>query len=284
MCDSSCNESYTQRFVHLTKILAQPLRYSALRGSPLAHLAPAKDSAAPFDQGAAVADVAQSVSAEETCPKCLKLRSLCVCDEVVPIDNRIALLVLQHPQEQDKTLGTARLTVQSLTNAVFRIGLSWPSLAKALGRPAEPRHWAVVYLGATRPADFPPGREIAVFDKKGGPVADQDAALAGIKGVIVLDGTWSQAKTLWWRNPWVLKAKRIALKPRRPSLYGRLRREPRREGLSTLEAAALVLARLEDRPEIEAALTRTFARMLDRYRQALARPAHSNAPSTEVQS
>jgi DTW domain-containing protein len=240
------------------------LRYCVLR-SPLAHLAPANDSAAPFDQGAVVADVAQSVSAEEICQKCLKPRSLCVCDEVVPIDNRVALLVLQHPQEQDKTLGTARLTVQSLTNAVFRIGLSWPSLAKALGRPAEPRHWAVVYLGATRPADFPPGREIAVFDKKGGPVADQ-------------------AKTLWWRNPWVLKAKRIALKPRRPSLYGRLRREPRREGLSTLEASALVLARLEDRPEIEAALTRTFARMLDRYRQALARPAHSNAPSTEVQS
>jgi DTW domain-containing protein YfiP len=231
-----------------------------------------------------VADVAQSVSADETCLKCLKPRSLCVCDEVVPIDNRIALLVLQHPQEQDKTLGTARLTVQSLTNAVFRIGLSWPSLAKALGRPAEPRHWAVVYLGATRPVDFPPGREIAVFDKKGEAVADQDAALAEIKGVIVLDGTWSQAKTLWWRNPWVLKAKRIALKPRRPSLYGRLRREPRREGLSTLEAAALVLARLEDRPEIEAALTRTFARMLDRYRQAQARPAHSNAPSTEVPS
>jgi len=231
-----------------------------------------------------VADVAQSVSAEEICQKCLKPRSLCVCDEVVPIDNRVALLVLQHPQEQDKTLGTARLTVQSLTNAVFRIGLSWPSLAKALGRPAEPRHWAVVYLGATRPADFPPGREIAVFDKKGEAVADQDAALAEVKGIIVLDGTWSQAKTLWWRNPWVLKAKRIALKPRRPSLYGRLRREPRREGLSTLEASALVLARLEDRPEIEAALTRTFARMLDRYRQALARPAHSNAPSTEVQS
>ncbi len=231
-----------------------------------------------------MADVAQSVSAEETCPKCLKPRSLCVCDEVVPIDNRIALLVLQHPQEQDKTLGTARLTVQSLTNAVFRIGLSWPSLAKALGRPAEPRHWAVVYLGATRPADFPPGREIAVFDKKGEAVADQAAALAEIKGVIVLDGTWSQAKTLWWRNPWVLKAKRIALKPRRPSLYGRLRREPRREGLSTLEAAALVLARLESRPEIEATLTRTFARMLARYRQARARPALSNEPSTEVQS
>jgi DTW domain-containing protein YfiP len=224
-------------------------------------------------------------SAEEICPTCLKPRSLCVCDEVEPIDNRVAVLVLQHPQEQDKTLGTARLTVQSLKNAAFRIGLSWPSLSKALGRSAEPRRWAVVYLGAVRPSDFPPGREIAVFDKKGKPVGDQDAALSEIEGVVLLDGTWSQAKTLWWRNPWVLKAKRIALKPRRPSLYGRLRREPRREGLSTLEAAALVLARLEDRPEIEKTLISTFRRMLQRYRDTqLPPPAATAPPPTEDQS
>ena len=232
--------------------------------------------------GAALTESPNPFSPEETCPKCLKARSLCVCDEIVPIANRVALLVLQHPQEQDKTLGTARVAVQSLENAVFKVGLSWPSLAKALGRPAEPRNWAVVYLGSTRPADFPRGREIAVFDKKGTPVADQDAALAAIEGVVVLDGTWSQAKTLWWRNPWVLKAKRIALKPSQPSLYGRLRREPRREGLSTLESAALVLSRLENRPEIEKTLLSTFRRMLQRYRSALATPP---APSsTEVES
>jgi DTW domain-containing protein YfiP len=207
-------------------------------------------------------------AADEVCPDCGKPRSLCVCDAIEPIDNRIALLVLQHPQEQDKTLGSARLAVRSLKNATFRIGLSWPSLAKALGRPAEPRRWAVVYLGAIKPADFPPGREVAAFDKKGKAVADQEAALGEIEGVVLLDGTWSQAKALWWRNPWVLKAMRIALKPRRPSLYGRLRREPRREGLSTIEAAALVLARLEGRPKIEVALTGIFKQMLDRYRQA----------------
>ena len=225
-------------------------------------------------------DVAEPVSVEETCPKCLKPRSLCVCDEIVPIDNRVALLVLQHPQEQDKTLGTARVAVQSLENAVFKIGLSWPSLAKALGRPAEPRNWAVVYLGSTRPADFPQGAEIAVFDRKGELVADQAGALEEIEGVILLDGTWSQAKTLWWRNPWVLKTKRIALKPRRPSLYGRLRREPRREGLSTLEAAALVLARLEKRPEIEKTLLSTFRRMLQRYRDAPTMQPPPPAPSS----
>lgn len=225
-----------------------------------------------------MADTEQS--AEDTCPNCLKPRALCVCDAIVPIDNRVAVLVLQHPQEQDRTLGTARVLAQSLNNAEFRIGLSWPSLAKALGRPAEPRHWGVVYLGSTAPADFPPGREIAVFDKKGQAVAGQDAALAEVEGVVLLDGSWSQAKTLWWRNPWVLKAKRIALKPSQPSLYGRLRREPRRESLSTLESAALVLSRLEGRPEIEKTLLSTFRRMLQRYRDAQAAPP--STPATEA--
>ena len=34
--------------------------------------------------------------------------TLCVCDEIVPIDNRVAVLILQHPQEQDRELGTAQ--------------------------------------------------------------------------------------------------------------------------------------------------------------------------------
>jgi len=203
---------------------------------------------------------------EELCPRCLKPLSLNICDTIAPIDNRIELLVLQHPQEQDKELGTARLAVLSLKRAALKIGLSWPSLAKAAGHPADPHAWAVLYLGSTRPRDFPQGDEVAVFDRSGKAVPDQRAALAGIKGIVVLDGTWSQAKTLWWRNPWVLKARRIAVNPQRPSLYGKLRREPRREGLSTLESAALLLSRLEGRPEIEAAMTATLSRLLDRYR------------------
>jgi len=87
---------------------------------------------------------------------------------------------------------------------------------------------------------------------------------------VIFDGSWAQAKTLWWRNPWVLKAKRLALNPKKPSAYGNLRREPRREALSTLEAAALALSRLEKRPEIETALLKDFAAMLDKYRAALA--------------
>jgi DTW domain-containing protein YfiP len=188
-------------------------------------------------------------------------------DEAIsPIDNRIAALILQHPQEQDHLLGTAQLTTTCLRNATLRIGLSWPSLAKALGRPADPKRWAILHLGSARPADLPKGREIVALDRRGHPLKDQDGPLARLEGVVLFDGTWSQAKTLWWRNPWVLKGQRVALNPHKTSLYGKLRREPRREGLSTIEAAGLILAGVEGRPEIETTLRDALGRMLDRYR------------------
>jgi DTW domain-containing protein YfiP len=200
------------------------------------------------------------------CAHCGKPAALCVCDGIMPVDNRVALLILQHPQEQDKELGTARLTARHCRNAVLRIGLSWPSLAAALGRPADPRRWAVLYLGSARAAELASEREVVLLDGRGTPLPDQDATLAELEGIVLLDGTWSQAKALWWRNPWVLKARRAVLGPRRPSRYGRLRREPRRDGLSTIEAAGLLLSRIEGRPEIETAFTRSFERLLARYR------------------
>ncbi len=209
------------------------------------------------------------------CPHCAKPDFLCVCDAVEPVGNKVALLILQHPQEQDRLLGTARLTKRALKNAELKIGLSWPSLAKVLGREADPSQWAVLHLGAAHAKDLPREREVIVLDKKGEPLPDQDRALAGIKGIVIFDGSWAQAKTLWWRNPWVLKAKRLALNPKKTSLYGNLRREPRREALSTLEAAALALSRLEKRPEIETALLKDFSAMLDKYRAALASGAAS---------
>jgi hypothetical protein len=200
------------------------------------------------------------------CPRCGKPAALCVCAGIEPLDNRIALLILQNPQEQDRELGTARLTALHLKRATLRTGLSWPSLAKALGREVNPKRWAVLYLGAASAATLPKNRELTLLDSKGAPLPEQEHALAEIDGVIVLDGSWSQAKTLWWRNPWVLKCRRLALNPKQPSRYGKLRREPRREGLSTLEAAAAALARLSNQPEIEAKLGLSFARLLNAYR------------------
>jgi DTW domain-containing protein YfiP len=200
------------------------------------------------------------------CPRCGKPPALCVCEGIVPIDNKVSLLILQHPQEQDRELGTARLTALHFKDARIRIGLSWPSLGKILGRPVDPWRWAILYLGPLRAAAILPDRDVVLVDKNGKAAERQEPALAEIEGVILLDGSWSQAKTLWWRNGWMLKCRRVVLAPKRPSRYGKLRREPRADLLSTIEAAAMLLARLEHKPEIEAVLTASFERLLGRYR------------------
>ncbi len=210
------------------------------------------------------------MSEDDTCPRCGKPKPLCVCEGLTPIDNKLKLLILQHPQEQDVDLGTARLTALHFKNASVKVGLSWSSLGKALGlkpgQAADPKRWAVLYLGSAQVTKFPQGRSVVAVNKKGDPVPDQDEALKHLQGVIVLDGSWSQAKTLWWRNPWLLKARRVALKPARPSRYGNLRREARREALSTLEATALLLSTLENNPAISDALHGSFERLLAAYR------------------
>jgi DTW domain-containing protein YfiP len=199
------------------------------------------------------------------CPDCLKPRALCVCAGIEPCDNRVELVVLQHPQEQDRELGTARLALRHFRKSRLVVGLSWPSLTRLLGRPAEPKRWGVLYLGPARLGDAPP--PIAVLDRRGEPLPDPAPALAELEGIILLDGSWSQAKALWWRNAWLLKTRRLVLNTGRPSRYGRLRKEPRPDSVSTLEAAAFVMARLERRPEIETRLLASFDAMLRIYRE-----------------
>ena len=202
------------------------------------------------------------------CPDCGKPLPLCICESLTPIENKISLLILQHPQEQDRTLGTARLTALHFGDAVLKIGLSWPSLSKALGRPVDdPSRWAVLYLGSAKVSELETENEIVAINRKGEIEPHQRAILSDIEGIVLLDGTWSQAKALWWRNAWMLKCQRVILGPKRPSAYGKLRKEPRADGLSTIEAAAMLLAGLEKRPDIAETLNGSFARLLARYRE-----------------
>ena len=183
-----------------------------------------------------------------------------------PIDNRLFILILQHPREKKEPLATATLTVAALRRASLAVGLSWANLPHALGRPADTRRWAVLYLGSARPRLFGLDREIVAVNRNGEPETDQAGALRDLEGAVLLDGSWSEAKALWWRNPWLLKLQRLVLNPQRPSHYNRVRHEPRHEALSTVEAAALLLSRVESRPEIETSLNAALERMIAEIR------------------
>jgi DTW domain-containing protein len=192
-------------------------------------------------------------------------------DPVTPAANRLFVLILQHPQERKEPLSTAGATVATLRRARLAVGLSWPNLARALGRAADPKRWGVLYLGSAHPSAGGQTEEIALLGRGGEPVHDPGPILHELEGIVLIDGTWSQAKTLWWRNPWLLKLHRLVLSPRRPARLGKLRREPRKEALSTIEAAALVLRAAEPSPNVADALIAALERLMKDAR----RPAQS---------
>jgi DTW domain-containing protein YfiP len=93
------------------------------------------------------------------------------------VDNKIAILILQHPQEQDRVLGTAKLLCESLANATLTVGLSWRNLGHALKQPADAKDWGVLYLGSAHAKGKGP---LVALDRKGEPLPDQSGARAGL--------------------------------------------------------------------------------------------------------
>jgi DTW domain-containing protein len=195
--------------------------------------------------------------AASSCATCRRPTAVCVCDRIVSYPTQRRILIVQHPQEQDALLGSAQILVASLPNAKLVIGLSFRNLGHALDEEdVDVRRWAVLF-----PDREARGDEVVA---RGGAVVEPSA----LQGIVVLDGTWSKAKTLWWRNPWLLKLNRLTLTPTKPSIYGKLRAEPRREYVSTLESVAAALTLCGEPAEIEVGLCRVFRTLVQRVRDA----------------
>jgi hypothetical protein len=155
-----------------------------------------------------------------------------------------------------------------LPKAEIRVGLSWASIEHALGvTKVDRERWAV--LAATKlPKPIPEAERnspVLIMDRKG---RLRDLKRHGLEGIIVLDGTWSQAKTLWWRNAWLLKLPIVVLTPRKTSMYGRLGQAPRKEWVSTLEAVGDVLPALGEPEKVRTSLRRLLRTLLQGARDA----------------
>jgi DTW domain-containing protein YfiP len=174
----------------------------------------------------------------------------------------VTVLILQHPREQRTLLNSARLCSMVLTNSVLRVGLSWPNLPRALGRATDPKRWAVLYLGRGPESED----LLSLTDRKGRPVA----SIEGLEGIVVLDASWRQSRTLWWRNPWITKLARIRLNPSHRSV----RRQSKTAGLTTAEAVGLTLEALEPGRGIGEALEGQFMKLIaEPNRRTGSRPA-----------
>ena len=153
-------------------------------------------------------------------------------------------MLLQHPRERDVPIGTARMAALCLPNAELHVGVRWAgsaALTRALSHPARPAVLLYPGEGAIDVARHPPP----------GPVT-----------LVVVDGTWWQARKVIRDNPELSALPRYTFTPPTPSEY-RIRKEPDAACVSTIEALVHVLGVLEGDRERFHALLAPFRAMID---------------------
>lgn len=178
------------------------------------------------------------------CERCLRPRGVCVCAHLPDLAPRTRVLIVQHPREQRVAIGTARMAARCLRGARVVVGTALdahPEVRRALADPAHPAILLWPGPGARDLASAPPT----------GPVT-----------LVAVDGTWLHAQKLLRLNPGLAALPRYGITPTAPSDY-RIRREPRAECLSTLEALSQALGLLEGDPAPYRAMLAPFRAMVD---------------------
>ena len=176
-----------------------------------------------------------------TCTACLRAQSACICRWVRPLSSRAGLLILQHPLEVRNAKNSARLLHLCLAGSRLEVGEAFAPghLAALLG--ADGRTPLLLY------PDTPP----ALPAPAPSPPRPEDVTL------VVLDATWRKSRKMLHLNPLLQSLPRLALHDVAPSAY-RIRKAHAAHQLSTLEAAALALGRIDGDPGRYAPLLAAF--------------------------
>jgi len=157
------------------------------------------------------------------CYQCFRPLPLCFCSAIPRIDNRTGVLILQHIGERFHRFNTARIVRAALRNCHLIADHNRRLAAYDLPIQANA---GLLYPGV----DAPSLNEI--------PVTQRPSQL------VIIDGTWHQAKTIVRDVPQLRDLPCYQLAPSSPGQY-RIRREPNATSLSTLEATVAALQTLE---------------------------------------
>jgi len=143
---------------------------------------------------------------------------VCICSHIPTLNTSVELIIIRHWKERLKPSNTARLASHAI-----------PALKLIdYGAPGEP--WDPSVLDITRPALLFP-------DDSAPAIEDPDQ-------IIIMDGSWSQARKLVNRIPGLKSLPRFTIQPTAQPRV-RLRTPPSPGFVSTIEAVAAVLDKLE---------------------------------------
>jgi len=197
------------------------------------------------------------INVRPSCPRCLRPQHTCICSALpadAPLVTATRIVVLVHPKESQRALGTAPLLRLCLQHLIVKVADRFPE------PDADPPLHEAVHANGHRCMLVCPGPDAEVLRPEKEPVA----GAAGLRTLIFIDGRWPQAKTMVNRSPWLQALPRVVLCPTEQSGYF-FRKQPSEGCLSTLEAVAEALFALEgdQGATLKAALLAPFYRMVE---------------------
>mgnify|MGYP000928836461 CR=1 FL=1 len=189
------------------------------------------------------------------CWRCRRPQTHCYCALVPTLETKTRVVFLQHPRERHVAIGTARMAHLALPSSSFIEGTRLDD---------DPR-LASLFVDDGVAVLFPGEGARDLTEWRPPPTT-----------LVVLDGTWWQAKKLLTLNPRLASLPRLSYAPSSPGNY-RIRTEPSDTHLATIEATAAVLGALEGDPARFEHMLRPFTFMVDRQidaAQTTRRPRH----------
>lgn len=134
------------------------------------------------------------------------------------------ITLLTHFKEFEKRSNTGRVVMDVLGDAAEQVRWDRMNPPVRLVEEIEAGGVALVYPGA---------------------VDENDGDLSGITQLIIIDGTWHEARKIHQRSPYLQKIRRISLETGEKSMYN-LRKNQKESGLCTAECVIEVLRRSGD--------------------------------------
>ncbi|WP_299011708.1 tRNA-uridine aminocarboxypropyltransferase [uncultured Shewanella sp.] len=167
----------------------------------------------------------------EKCLKCQYPKIACLCGSITQLNITNEVIVLQDPSE----VKHAKSTVKLLALVIPEVN---------------------IFVGET-PNDFSTLRDYLIQSKKAIYViypTKESRSMDEVKPVkdailIFLDGTWRKAYKMMALNPWLEQYPALHLNLNTPSQY-KIRKAPRVDSVSTLEAVALSLKTIDSQLDV----------------------------------
>ena len=157
------------------------------------------------------------------CLGCFRPAAYCYCDLIPEIENQTELLIIQHARERDHPFNTARMVRMAFNKSRLLCGTN-QSLSK-------------IEFGLR------PGAGL-LYPSPSAPTLSELPPHSRPQQLVIVDGTWAQAKTMIRDLPQLQELACYKIAPTQPGQY-RIRLEPTDTSLSTVEAAVAAIGEVE---------------------------------------